>query len=70
MTLPQSGGFTNHSKLSNHFSYVICAFTYHMVESNIVLLYIRSHVWGIIYAVGPSVATVQTPRRLFQYDRR
>jgi hypothetical protein len=31
-----------------------------MVESNIVLLYIRSLVWGIIYAVGPSVATVQT----------
>jgi hypothetical protein len=24
-----------------------------MVESDIVLLYIRSRVWGIIYAVGP-----------------
>jgi hypothetical protein len=34
-----------------------------MVESDIVLLYIRSCVWGFIYAVGPSVATVQTPRR-------
>jgi hypothetical protein len=36
-----------------------------MVQSDIVLLYIRSHVSGIIYAVGPSVATVQTPRRPF-----
>jgi hypothetical protein len=34
-----------------------------MVESDIVLLYVRSHVWGIIYAVGPGVVTVQTPRR-------
>jgi hypothetical protein len=39
-----------------------------MVESDIVLLYIRSHVWGIIYAVGPSVATIQTPRRPLPYD--
>jgi hypothetical protein len=31
-----------------------------MVESDIVLLYIRSRVWRIIYVVGPSVATVQT----------
>jgi hypothetical protein len=29
-----------------------------MVESDIVLLYILSHVWGIIYAVEPSVAIV------------
>jgi hypothetical protein len=41
-----------------------------MVESNIILLYIRSHVWGIIYAVGPDVATVQTPRRPFPCDVR
>jgi hypothetical protein len=34
-----------------------------MVESDIVLLYIWSRVWGIIYAVGPSLVTVQTPRR-------
>jgi hypothetical protein len=34
-----------------------------MVESDIVLLYIRSYVWGIIYAVGPNVAIVQTPQR-------
>jgi hypothetical protein len=26
-----------------------------MVESDIILLYIRSHVWGIIHAVGPGV---------------
>jgi hypothetical protein len=34
-----------------------------MAESDIILLYIESHVWGIIYAVGPGVAIVQTPRR-------
>jgi hypothetical protein len=41
-----------------------------MVESDIVLLYIQSHIWEIIYAVGPSVITVQTPRRPFPYDVR
>jgi hypothetical protein len=41
-----------------------------MVESYIVLLYVWSHVWGIIYAVGPGVATVQTPQRPFPYDVR
>jgi hypothetical protein len=41
-----------------------------MVESDIVLLYIWSHVYGTIYAVGPSVATVQTPRRPFPCDVR
>jgi hypothetical protein len=39
-----------------------------MVESDIVLLHIRSRVWGIIYAVGPDVVTVQTPQRPFPYD--
>jgi hypothetical protein len=39
-----------------------------MVELNIVLLYLQSHVWGIIYVVGPSVATVQTPQRPFPCD--
>jgi hypothetical protein len=34
-----------------------------MVESAIVLLYIRSHVWGVINVVGPDVVTVQTPQR-------
>jgi hypothetical protein len=41
-----------------------------MIESDIVLLYIWFRVWGIIYAVGPSVVTVQTPRRPFPYDGR
>jgi hypothetical protein len=41
-----------------------------MVESDIVLLYIQSHIWEIIYAMGPSVITVQTPRRPFPYDVR
>jgi hypothetical protein len=41
-----------------------------MIESDIVLLYIRSHVWGIIYAVGPNVAIVQTPQRPFPCDVR
>jgi hypothetical protein len=41
-----------------------------MVESDIVLLYIWSHVWGIIYAVGPGMATKQTPRRPFPCDVR
>jgi hypothetical protein len=39
-----------------------------MVESDIVLLYIRSHVWGIIYVVGPGAVTIQTPRRPFPCD--
>jgi hypothetical protein len=39
-----------------------------MVESDIVLLYIQSHVLGTIYAVGPSVVTVQTPWRPFPCD--
>jgi hypothetical protein len=41
-----------------------------MIESDIVLLYILSYVWGIIYVVGPNVATVQTPRRPFSCDVR
>jgi hypothetical protein len=39
-----------------------------MVELDIVLLYILSHVWGIIYVVGPGVAIVQTPQRPFPCD--
>jgi hypothetical protein len=34
-----------------------------MVELDIVLLYIWSRVWGIIYGVGLGVANVQTPRK-------
>jgi hypothetical protein len=39
-----------------------------MVELDIILLYIWSRVWGIIYAVRPDVAIVQTPQRPFPYD--
>jgi hypothetical protein len=39
-----------------------------MVESDIVLLYVWSHVWGIIYAVRPSVVTVCTPQWPFPCD--
>jgi hypothetical protein len=44
-TLPWSGWFSNHSKSFFCFSYVICAFTYHIVELVFVLSYIRSSVW-------------------------
>jgi hypothetical protein len=39
-----------------------------MIESDIVLLYIRSRISGVIYVVGPSVVTIQTPQRPFPYD--
>jgi hypothetical protein len=52
MTLPQSGWFTNHSKSFIHFSYVICAFTYRIVELVFALSYIRSCVWGSIEYSG------------------
>jgi hypothetical protein len=41
-----------------------------MVESDIVLLYIQSRIWGIIYVVGPTVVNVQTPQRPFPCDVR
>jgi hypothetical protein len=51
-TLPWIGWFTNHSKSFIHLSYIICAFTYHIVELVFVLSYIRSHVWGSIEYSG------------------
>jgi hypothetical protein len=45
-------------------------YTYNMVELNIILLYIQSCVWGVIYVVGLGVATVQIPQRPFPYDVR
>jgi hypothetical protein len=48
LTLPQNGWFVNHSKSFIHFSYVICAFTYRIVELVFVLSYIRFSVWGSI----------------------
>jgi hypothetical protein len=47
-TLPRSGWFANHSKSFIWFSYVICAFTYCIVELVFVLSYIRCRVWGSI----------------------
>jgi hypothetical protein len=51
-TLPQVWWFANHSKWFIHFSYVICAFTYCIVELLFVLSYIRFHVWGSIEYSG------------------
>jgi hypothetical protein len=42
--LTQSGRFANHSKSFIRCSYVICAFTYRIVELVFVLLYIWSRV--------------------------
>jgi hypothetical protein len=52
MTLPQSGWFANHSKSFIHFSYVICAFTYRIVELVFVLSYMWSRVWWSIEYSG------------------
>jgi hypothetical protein len=41
-----------------------------MIESDIVLLYIRSRISGVIYVVGPSVVTVQTPSEAFSLRRQ
>jgi hypothetical protein len=51
-TLPRSGWFANHSKSFIRFSYVICAFTYHIVELVFVLSDIWSRVWGSIEYSG------------------
>jgi hypothetical protein len=51
-TLPRSGWFANHSKSFILLSYVICEFTYRIVELVFVLSYIRSCVWGSIKYSG------------------
>ncbi len=51
-TLPQSGWFANQSKSLIRCSYVICAFTYRIVELVFVLSYIQFHVWGSIEYSG------------------
>jgi hypothetical protein len=51
-TLPQSAWFSNHSKSFIRCSYVICTFTYRIVELVFVLSYIRSRVWGAIEYSG------------------
>jgi hypothetical protein len=70
-TLPRSGWFTNHSKSFSHFSYVICAFTYHIVELVFVLSYIRSCVWGSIEYNGTRCGDYYLiPQRLTALIRR
>jgi hypothetical protein len=48
----RSGWFINHRKSFIRFSYVLCAFTYRIVELVFVLSYIRSCVWGSIEYSG------------------
>jgi hypothetical protein len=50
--LTRSGWFVNHSKSFIHFSYVICAFSYRILELVFVLSYIWSRVWGEIKCSG------------------
>jgi hypothetical protein len=65
MTLPQSAWFANHSKPVIHRSYVICAFTYRIVELVFVLLYIQSRVWRAIKYSGTQCGDYYLiPRRL------
>jgi hypothetical protein len=65
--LPRSGWFTNHSKSFTHFSYVICAFTYHIVELVFVLSYIWSRAWGSIEYSGTRCDDYYLiPRRFIQ----
>jgi hypothetical protein len=51
-TLTRSGWFVNHSKSFIHFSYVICAFSYRILELMFILSYIQSHVWGSLKHSG------------------
>jgi hypothetical protein len=70
-TLPQSGWFANHSKSFIRFSYLICAFIYHIVELVFVLSYIRSCVWGSIEYSGTRYGDYYlVPRRLTALIRR
>jgi hypothetical protein len=65
MSLPQSGWFANHSKAFIRCSYVICAFTYCIVEVVFILSYIRSSVWGSIEYSGTRCGDYYLiPRRL------
>jgi hypothetical protein len=69
--LPQSAWFTNHSRSFIHSSYVICAFTYCIVELLFVLSYIWSHVWGSIEYSGTRCGDYYlTPQRLTALIRR
>jgi hypothetical protein len=64
-TLPQCGWFDSNHKSFIRFSYVICAFTYHIVQLVFILPYIRSHVWGSIEYSGTRCGDYYLiPRRL------
>jgi hypothetical protein len=59
MTLPQSGLFSNHCKSFICLTYVICAFTYRIVE----LVFAFSYLYGPLFEdqssiVGLGVATI------------
>jgi hypothetical protein len=70
-TLPQSGWFANLSKSFIGFSFVICAFTYRIVELVFVLSYIQSRVWGSIEYSGTRCGDYYLiPRRLTSLIRR
>jgi hypothetical protein len=65
MILPHSGWFANHSKSFICCSYVICAFTYRIVELVFVWFYIWSRVWGSIKYSGTQCGDYYLiPRRL------
>jgi hypothetical protein len=65
MTLPWSGWFANHCKSFIHYSDVIFAFTYRIVELVFVLSYTRFHVWGSIEYSGTQCGDYYLiPRRL------
>jgi hypothetical protein len=71
VTLLWCGWFANHTKSFIHFSYVICAFIYRIVELVFVLSYIRSHVWGSIKYSGIWCGNYYLiPRRLTTLTRR
>jgi hypothetical protein len=71
MTLPWSGWFTNHSKSFICFSYIICSFTYRIVELVFVLSYIRSRYWGSIKCSGTRWGDYYLiPRRLTDLIRQ
>jgi hypothetical protein len=78
VTLPQSGWFSNHSMSFIHFSYVICGFTYRIVELVFVLSYIWSYVWGSMEYSGTHCGDCHVrgsssyliPRRLTTLIRR
>jgi hypothetical protein len=71
MTIPQNGRLTNHSKSFIPFSYVICAFTYRIIELVFVLSYIWSRVWGSIEYGGTRCGDYHSiPQRFTTLIRR